>query len=360
MSAPQPGPARERQPERDRWTSLTPARSLTPLTLAIGGAALLVHLLQNVLLPFVIAAITAYICAPVVDRVTARTPLPRWSVVLGLLAVLIGAGALLAVLGLPPLLQQAQNVLADLHGTVADFARALVGTRPVQLLGSSLDAERMADLVVGGLQHEMSGAQLVRVVGWGAAAAFGLILVWVLIGYFLLDSRQIAAGLLWLVPPRGRARAEQIWRELDPLLRRYFIGVAGVVAYTTAAAYLGLGLVLGLHHAVLLALLTGLLEVIPVVGPTAAAVIAGLVAVRHAATSLDIWAYVGYATVLRLSVDQFVGPIVLGNAARVRPVVVMFCFLAGGALFGVVGVILAVPIALAVKVTLSVLYREAR
>ena len=48
------------------------------------------------------------------------------------------------------------------------------------------------------------------------------------------------------------------------------------------------------------------------------------------------------------------------NAARVHPVVVIFCLLAGGTLFGVVGMILAVPAALLVKVTLSVIYREAR
>jgi predicted PurR-regulated permease PerM len=218
----------------------------------------------------------------------------------------------------------------------------------------------MADLVVNALQHALSGPQVLRLVGWSAATAFGFVLVWVLIGYFLLDSRGIAAGLLWLVPPRGRSRAEHIYRELDPILRRYFIGVALVVAYATAVAYLGLGLVLGLHHAFILALLTGVLEIIPLVGPLSAAVIAGLVAVQQAASSWDIWGYVIYATVLRLSIDQLVGPIVLGNAARLRPVLVMFCFLVGGALFGVVGVILAVPTALAVKVTLSVLYSEAR
>ncbi len=358
MSAPQRDPDRGPQPERERWAGLTPARSLTPLALVIGAAALLLHLLQNVLLPFVIAAVTAYVCAPLVDWSIARTRLPRWSMALCLLAVLMGAGALLGFLGLPLLLRQVQSVVADLHGAVADFAQAIIGTRSVQLFGSTVDAQRLADLVVGGLQYETTGAQLLSLVGWAAAAAFGFILVWVLIGYFLLDSQGIAAGLLWLVPPRDRALAEGIWRELDPLLRRYFIGVAVVVAYATAAAYLGLGLVLGLHHALLLALLTGLLEVIPMVGPVAAAVIAGLVAVQQAATSRDIWAYVGYATALRLSIDQLVGPIVLGNAARVHPVVVIFCFLTGGALFGVVGVILAVPIALVVKVTLSVLYRE--
>jgi predicted PurR-regulated permease PerM len=84
------------------------------------------------------------------------------------------------------------------------------------------------------------------------------------------------------------------------------------------------------------------------------------VAVHQAASSADVWAYAGYATALRLSIDQLVGPVVLGNAARVHPVVVIFGFLAGGALFGIVGMILAVPAALLVKVTLAVLYREAR
>jgi predicted PurR-regulated permease PerM len=192
------------------------------------------------------------------------------------------------------------------------------------------------------------------------AGLFGFMLVWVLIAFFLLDTPALAAGVLWLVPPRRRAQVEHIWHQLDPLLRRYFIGVAAVVAYATVAAYLGLGLLLGLRHAVVLALLTGVLEIIPIVGPLAAAVMAGLVAVQQAANSSDIWAYAGYATALRLSIDQLVGPIVLGNAARVHPVVVIFCFLAGGTLFGIVGMILAVPTALLVKVTLSVLYREAR
>jgi predicted PurR-regulated permease PerM len=358
MSARQPAP--DREPQRERWAQPTPARSLTPLLLVVGAAAFLVHQLQNVLLPFVIAAIIAYLCAPLIDWLSGRTRLPRRPVALCLLVFLIGVAVLAAVLGLPPLLRQLQSLLADLHGTVTDFVRTMMGTRSIQLSGATLDAQRLADLITGGLQQELTGPQLLTVAGWGVAGLFGSMLIWVLIGYFLLDGRVIAAGLLWLVPPRQRPQAEHIWRELDPLLRRYFIGVAVVVAYATAVAYLGLSLLLGLHHALILALLTGVLEVIPMVGPVAAAVIAGLVAVQQAATSLDVWAYAGYATALRLSIDQLVGPIVLGNAARVHPVVVIFGFLAGAALFGIVGMILAVPIALLVKVALSVHYREAR
>jgi len=124
------------------------------------------------------------------------------------------------------------------------------------------------------------------------------------------------------------------------------------------AAYIGLGLVLKIQHAAFLALVTGLLELIPFVGPGASAVIAGLVAVQQASSAWNIIAYIIYATALRISIDQFFGPLVLGRAAYVPPVLVIFCFLAGGLLFGIVGVILSVPVALCVKALLREIYQE--
>jgi predicted PurR-regulated permease PerM len=87
-------------------------------------------------------------------------------------------------------------------------------------------------------------------------------------------------------------------------------------------------------------------------------VIAGLVAIHYAAGIGAIMAYALYATALRISIDQLFGPLALGTAARVHPVLVIFCFLSGALLFGMVGVILAVPVALVVKVTLALLYDE--
>jgi predicted PurR-regulated permease PerM len=85
---------------------------------------------------------------------------------------------------------------------------------------------------------------------------------------------------------------------------------------------------------------------------------AGLVAVQQASSGWSIIAYCIYATALRISIDQFFGPLVLGRAAYVPPVLVIFCFLAGGLLFGIVGVMLSVPVALSIKVLLRVIYQE--
>jgi predicted PurR-regulated permease PerM len=88
------------------------------------------------------------------------------------------------------------------------------------------------------------------------------------------------------------------------------------------------------------------------------AVIAGLVALHTASGIMSVVAFAVYATVLRLSIDQLVAPLVLGRAANVHPVLIIFCFLAGAVTFGIAGVILSVPVALTVKATLAELYAD--
>ncbi|MGC2200740.1 MAG: AI-2E family transporter, partial [Stellaceae bacterium] len=66
----------------------------------------------------------------------------------------------------------------------------------------------------------------------------------------------------------------------------------------------------------------------------------------------------GFAIALRLSLDNVVGPLVLGEAARIHPVIVIISFVCGAILFGVVGLLLAVPIAVCVKIALEQYYAE--
>lgn len=340
-------------------TSEERSSRVTAVAVMVAAVVVFLYLVRSILLPFVVTGIIAYVCTPLVDGFAARIRLPRWLFALCLVLVLMAAVALFGWLAVPPMLHQMVRLAGDLSGAIQGFLEALIGKRAFSLLGVPIDAASLATRAVAGLRGWLAeDSHIGDLVAYSGAGFFGAILAWVLLGYFLIDAHRIARGALWLVPPGHRPFILEVWSDLDPLLRRYFIGVALVVVYASCAAYFGLGIALGLHHAVFLALLTGFLEVIPVVGPAAAAVIAGLFAVRQAASAWDIVAYIVYATALRVSIDQFFGPIVLGRAARVRPIVVIFCFLSGGVLFGIVGVILAVPIALTVKVVLANLYGE--
>ena len=149
-----------------------------------------------------------------------------------------------------------------------------------------------------------------------------------------MSGREIVKSLVRLAPPRERPLIWQILRQIDPILRRYFVGIAIIATYAGVAAYIGLGLILGVHHAVLLAIATGLLEMLPVAGPLLAAVLAGIVALQRATSLWYVFDYVIYATVLRLSIDQIFGPLILGRAASLSPVTIIFCFLSGGIFTG--------------------------
>ena len=311
------------------------------------------------LLPFVLAAVGAYICAPMAQWLANRTGLPRLLFVCATVIALLVAGTAIAMLGGPALIREAASTVADLGTTMERLARGAIGEGSIQFLGQSMNASEFARAAVTGLRNwiDQTGV-LVMLAGWSVAAVFGTFLTLVLLFFFLQDGSRLARGALWLVPPKHRPVAEFVWSRLDPVLKRYFIGVIVVVIYAMAAAYVGLGLLLGIRHALFLAVLTGLLEMIPVIGPASAAVLAGLVALHQAESFEAIIAYAIYATVLRLSIDQLLGPVVLGHAARLHPTIIIFCFISGGLLFGIAGLIMAVPVALAIKVTLATLYHE--
>jgi predicted PurR-regulated permease PerM len=353
-----PQPLSEASPPGATHGRVEQFSNLTTITVIVGLVVFL-YFVKAILLPFVVSAIVAFVATPLVDWLARRTRVPRWAYALAVLFAIMGLGALLGLLGAPPLLRELQRIAGDLQGTVTGLLRVLLGNRTLDLMGQRLDAAGVGAMIAHQAQSWMAqNGRILELAALGVAGVFGGILTLVLLGYFLLDAHRIGRGLAWLIPPRYRPFTTRVGRDLEPVLRRYFIGVGVVVLYASTAAYIGLGLVLKIQHAVFLALITGLLELIPFVGPAASAVIAGLVAVQQASSGWSIIAYCIYATALRISIDQFFGPLVLGRAAYVPPVLVIFCFLAGGLLFGIVGVMLSVPVALSIKVLLRVIYQE--
>ncbi|MGH7001765.1 MAG: AI-2E family transporter, partial [Stellaceae bacterium] len=186
---------------------------------------------------------------------------------------------------------------------------------------------------------------------------FGTILAVVLLIYFLVSGKRIANGVFWLIPPEYRREVDAIAAKILPMLWRYFVGLMAVVVYTTSVAWIGFGAIFHLQHAALLAIAIGLLELIPVIGPAVSIGLIGLTAIQQTSL-LGVAGLAILAIALRISIDQIVGPLLLGRAARVHPVVIIFAFLSGAVLFGVVGLLLAVPFAASINIVLTVYYAE--
>lgn len=329
--------------------------------LTAAGLAVFLYFIRLILLPFVLAVVVAYICTPPLDWLAQRTRLPRLLFAIVLFLLLVGCiGSLLFFAG-QHVVAETKGIASGLQGMIEKFAGQLIGNGSINLFGQSMNASQISKAVVDQIRDWFGqNNQFAIIAGYGVASVMGVFLTMVLLFYFLVSGRSVARGVLWIVPPHRRHLVERIWARLDPVLMRYFLGVIAVVIYATIAAYIGLGLILHIHHAALLALLTGILEAVPVIGPTSAAIIAGLVSLQTATGVMSILAYALYATILRLSIDQIIGPVVLGHAGRVHPVLIIFCFLAGGVLLGIPGVILAVPVALTINNTLATLYGDDR
>lgn len=320
---------------------------------------LFLYQISLVLLPFVLAGIVAFICTPIVEWLHRRAGFPRGLASAAVFVLVAAVAGLIGYLAIPSLLTELALLVSNLQTVLETLMTRLLGRAPVQFLGHPTQPAQIADMAVNGLRDFLQqNGRLLLIASAGIAGLFSFFLGWVLLFYFLADGPRIAAGLVWMIPPTRRPLVERILPVLTSMLRRYFTGVAVVVIYTTVAAYFGLGLFLHLDHAVILAILTGILETIPVVGPAASAIMGALSAMNKATSFTNILEFSAYLVVLRISIDQVLGPIVLGRAARVSPVLIMFCFMSGGVLFGISGVILAVPFTLSIKVILEAVYGD--
>ncbi|HLH96792.1 MAG TPA: AI-2E family transporter [Xanthobacteraceae bacterium] len=321
-------------------------------------AVILVFLffIRGILLPFVFAAALALILTPPVDALHRSTGMRRWIaavlVYLGVLAIF----ALLAYWLAGPVIED----LADVIQQLPRLLRRLIGELLSVFSGlirQPIDPDALTKEIMSALSNVFGGAEAMKLAGYGIAAIFGMILMFVLLIYFLISGRRVAAGVLWLVPPEYRTGVARITAKIQPMLWRYFVGLIVVISYTSSVAAIGFVLVFHIPHAPVLSVAVGFLELIPVVGPAVSMGLVCLIAIRQVGV-LAVAGLAGFAIALRLSIDQIVGPLVLGRAAQLHPVVIIFSFLSGAVLFGIIGLLLAVPVAASIKIVLGVYYAE--
>jgi predicted PurR-regulated permease PerM len=325
------------------------------LAAVIAAVALLLYAIRYALLPFVFAIAVAFVLEPVVRFL--QRGRHRWPGAIAIYAGLLLVGAAgfywFGTVAAADIAQFAQRAPQIAH----DLLVQTVGPRGVSLFGQSYPPDQIV-AAAGAMLRQIIGPGLATgAAGIAAGGLFGGFLLLVLIPYFMISGPRLAAGAIWLIPPERRASVEALLPRILPVLRRYLVGILLVVTYTALIAWLGFGPVFKLPHSVLLAITVGVLEIIPAVGPLASASLVSLTAFEQQSLAATL-TLIGFVILLRLSIDNLVGPIVLGQAARLHPVVVIFAFVCGAMLFGVIGLLLAVPTAVCLKVTLQHYYAE--
>jgi predicted PurR-regulated permease PerM len=315
------------------------------------GALVLLHLLQWALLPFVLAGILAFLCDPAISALSRRTRAPRWAAALLVFLLVFGAlGALAFGVGTGAY-AEVRRLMAQGLSPLRDELARLLGPTGAEVFGARLTADGLIGRLEGLGRRFAAPHALPRLAPALLAATAGLALFLVAALYAMVSGPALVAGALALAPTRRRPAMAAALGEAGAVLRRYYMGVLMVVAFTGLAAFAGYGLVLRLPGAGVLSLALAVLETVPVAGPLVSALLVALAALQLGSLAA-LAGMVIYAALLRLVIDDLVAPVALGRSTLIHPLVVMLAYVVGAALFGVIGLLLATPVAGLAKIWL--------
>ena len=322
--------------------------------LALLAAGLLIWLLRDVLLPFVAAAAIAYFLDPLADRLEARG-LSRTAattlITLGFIAATMAALLLIV----PTLYGQMLSFVERLP-RYSQKLQELIGPTLSDLLEHlpEIDFAKVKDAV--GLAGNMAGV-LAQIAG--KLVAGGLVLLNLLslmfitpiVVFFLLRDWDVLVAKIdgWL-PRRQAQTIRRLAREIDEVLAAFIRGQLGVCLAMGSFYAIALSLI-GLDFGLLVGAMTGIITFIPYVGATVGITVSlGLGAVQFWPHYWHLLAIAATFAVGQTIESNLLVPKLVGDKVGLHAVWVIFAMLAGGSLFGFVGVLIALPAAAAIGV----------
>ena len=324
------------------------------------GAAWLMYLLAPVITPFAVAAGLAYFGDPLVDRLE-RFGIGKWkfSRTLSVVLVFVLMIAVLAVVVLivTPLLQEQIRRLVDVFPEFLDWVATSVLPWLQETLGfntETLDAASLSKALKAYWKEASAAAfGLLGTVSRSGQALLAwmmnLVLIPVVTFYLLRDWDLLIEGIRKLLPPRLEPTISGLTKEIDEVLAAFIRGQLMVMFALGLIYFLGLTLI-GLDLAFIIGMGAGLLSVVPYLG-TIVGVVAAVVAATfqfqdmvHVALVLAVF---GFGQAME---GMVLTPKLVGDRIGLHPVAVIFAVLAGGQLFGFLGILLALPVASALNV----------
>lgn len=335
--------------------ALTPGRRLALWSAIIALFLFALWLLSPVLFPFLVGLAIAYVLDPAVDRAE-RAGVSRTvatTLIMSAFFIVIGLGLVL----LAPLLYEQLRGLVQNLAEGADSLYRLARPYLDRYINSGRSPTGGADTQGVSMATEALG-WLAGFLGsvWSGGLAFfnmlSLVFITPVVAFYLLRDwdRIVATVDLWLPRPHAPLIREQL-QEVDKRLAGFLRGQALVCLLLGAFYAIGLTL-LGLSYGLVIGLVTGLVSFIPYFGMLLGAGAGLAVAFFQFDSWWMIGAVAGVFLIGQFIEGNFFSPILVGDRVGLHPVWVMLALLAGGALFGFVGLLIAVPGAAAIAVLL--------
>ena len=344
--------AHHRPSQLDDWTF----RRVVWATLVLVSVALgfwLLYRFNQVVFILFIAILMGTVIRPAVAWLH-RRGLPRIAggilVYLLLFALLIGFVLLLV----PLIVEQGTTIAAAVPGYYQSLHEWMVNY-PNQLI------VRLSEFLPGTLPSlgpvQQTGPEMIasagQALGYGTSVAkviFIALVILVLAFHWALDGPQTISSLLLLIPKDRRASTRELVSAMETKVGSYIAG-QGVLCLVIGIMALVAYLLIGLPNALVLALVAGLLEAVPMVGPLLGAIPAAMVGLSIAPAKL-VWVIVATVVIQQLE-NSLLVPRVMRKAVGVNPFVSLLAIFAFGSIFGIAGVLMAIPMAAIIQLLLN-------
>ena len=316
--------------------------------------------LETVFLPFILTGVAYYLLNPIVDYLELRRVKRVYSIV-GLYLVILTVLTLIVMKVVPLLSQQISSLIVQFP-TYSQNAQLkfeeLIGNEFFNQLQSVLgiDTTKVVDDFSERASTILSNAWsgIGSLVGKITETVLAIITVPFILFYLLKDRKKLAPFVLGFVPLRLRNRSFGVMLEMNHQVSSYIRGQIIVSACIGVLLYIGY-LIIGLDYSLVLAVIAACTSIVPYLGPAIAITPALIVAMMTSPIMLVkmivIW------TIVQLIEGKFISPQIMGKTMHVHPITIIFVIIAAGNLFGMIGIILAVPGYAILKVIFTHLFR---
>jgi predicted PurR-regulated permease PerM len=325
-----------------RWAFAGTAGVLLMLLVAYG-----LYIVRSILALVLVALFVAISLEPVVHWLTTRRIRRSFAVTIVVL-VLLSLFAVFIWSIAPPLVEQGGKLIADLPAYLQKLSDE---SKPVREITDRYHLTDRLSALVADLPARIAGGAVGFFQKFFGVLASSLTVL-VLSIYFMADMPRLRRGVVRLFPPRRRPRIAEIVDVAVNKVGGYMIGNIIISLCAGVASFVCLQLV-GVPFALPLAVSVAIADLIPMIGATLGAVICVLVSVF----TVDIWPesviVLVFFIVYQQAENYLIAPRVMRNTVDMSSVAVLLAALIGGALLGLVGAIMAIPVAATIRVVLS-------
>ncbi len=317
------------------------------IILVIGGAALLWYLRELALI-----VLTSIVIASAIEpaaRGLMKYKVPRAMSVLVVYLLFFGMFFSVVFFLLPPVLDETSELLTAVPTYLETFGAqdavdqgAIVETQSFINEFSLRDTTHDLNTFLSGLSGNFLAAMSVI---FGGALSFILIVVFSF--YFAINEKGIEEFLRVVTPVQHENYVINLWHRAQKKIGLWMQGQFLLAVLIGTLTYLGLS-ILGVHYALVLAVIAGIMELIPVFGPILAAIPAVAVALSSGGAALAAMVAALYLIIQQFE-NHLIYPLVVTKVVGVPPILVILALLIGAKLAGILGILLAVPVAAALQ-----------